>query len=251
VTFTASVQLLDAASVPPDNAIDSLPAVAVPPQVLASPVGEATRPVGSGSVNAAPVSGAAFGLVSVKVNAVLNPTVMGEAANVFANVGGLPTVNVAVAGLPVPPSFEVGALVMLTFTPRVVPRTSRGMPHALSGGRVRFVMEIVFSVATMVLPLLQPASDLGTATMPGGSVSVTETPVSVVNAFPTFSTVITRNPDPPTGIDEGWKLFSTTGGCTVSWAFAGAPGTTSPTAAMLSTRRTQRTSFITRTSTSV
>jgi hypothetical protein len=120
VTFTVSVQLLDAGIVPPDNAIDPLPAVAVPPQVLASPLGEATRPASSGSVNPAPVNGAAFGFVNVKVKVVVDPTVIGEVPNAFANVGGLPTVNVAVAGLPVPPSFDVGALVVLTFGPRVV-----------------------------------------------------------------------------------------------------------------------------------
>src|SRR6266567_888458 len=76
VTFTVTVQLLLAAMVPPVS--ETLPepatAVAAPPQVLVSPLGVATtRPAGSVSVNATPVSATALaaGFVSVNVSEVV------------------------------------------------------------------------------------------------------------------------------------------------------------------------------------
>ena len=62
VTFTENVQELLAAMVPPERLIVPVPAVAVmvpPPQVPVRPLGvETTRPAGSVSLNATPVSAA-------------------------------------------------------------------------------------------------------------------------------------------------------------------------------------------------
>ena len=74
----------------------------VPPHVFASPFGVATtRPAGSGSVKATPLSAvAALGLVSVNVSVVVPFTAMLAAPNALAIVGGPTTVRLAEA---VPP----------------------------------------------------------------------------------------------------------------------------------------------------
>ena len=74
VTFTENVQEAPAASVAPDRLMLFDPAVAVivPPHEPVKPLGVDTiSPDGSISVNASPVSGAAFGFVRVKLSAVL------------------------------------------------------------------------------------------------------------------------------------------------------------------------------------
>jgi hypothetical protein len=74
VTFTENVQEAPAASVAPDRLMLFDPAVAVivPPHEPVTPFGVDTiSPDGNVSVNASPVSGAAFGFVRVKLSAVL------------------------------------------------------------------------------------------------------------------------------------------------------------------------------------
>jgi hypothetical protein len=85
---------------------DPATAVAVPPQVLATPFGVATTiPAGSASVNVTPVSPTVFpaGFVIVNVSEVdaLNP--MLAAPNAFAIEGGATTAILADAVPPVPP----------------------------------------------------------------------------------------------------------------------------------------------------
>src|SRR5215471_8995394 len=73
VTFSEKVQLVLAASVPPERLMlpDPAVAVAVPPQVLLKPLGVATaRPDGKLSVNATPVRPPLLGLLMVKVRVV-------------------------------------------------------------------------------------------------------------------------------------------------------------------------------------
>ena len=117
VTFTATVHEPFAASVPPDKltADDPAVAVAVPPQVLLSPLGVATAsPAGRLSVKATPVSPRLmFGLVIKRVSVVLLLTGRVAAPKALLIVGGVATVRSAEAVLPVPPFVEVTLPVVL------------------------------------------------------------------------------------------------------------------------------------------
>lgn len=119
VTLTLTVQVAFAASVDPLRLTDALPtaAVAVPPQVLTKPFGEAIfNPSGKLSVSAMPVSATVFpaGFVKVRVSTDLSPAAIVAGAKAFATTGGATTVRVAVAVLPVPPLVEVTAPVVFT-----------------------------------------------------------------------------------------------------------------------------------------
>jgi len=108
--LTLMLQEVLAPTVPPLRLILVVPAVAVtmPPQPSTTPgVDETVRPVGNVSVNARPVSGAAFGLVIWNVTVVLPPTGIEGTAKVFKILGGPTTMRVALELLPVPPSVEV------------------------------------------------------------------------------------------------------------------------------------------------
>jgi hypothetical protein len=120
VTLTENVHDPLAASVAPDKLAEPDPAVAVmvpPPHDPVSPLGvEITRPAGSASVNATPVSGLeAFGLVMVNDSDVEPPTKIDAAPNDLLMLGGerALTVMLALAVLPVPPLVEVTAEVVL------------------------------------------------------------------------------------------------------------------------------------------
>src|SRR5207248_11712388 len=122
VTLTANRQEPPAGSVPPVRLMLPDPAVAagVLPHEPVSPLGVATtRPAGSVSVNATPVSATESGLVMVKLRVVVPPTGT-LAPNRLAIVGGDTTVRTALAVLPVPPSFEVMGPVVLVLSPAVV-----------------------------------------------------------------------------------------------------------------------------------
>src|ERR1051326_7823242 len=105
------------------------PAVAVivpEPHEPVRPLGvETTIPVGSESVTATPVrADPPFGLVMVKLKLVVPFVPMLDAPNAFVMVGGevglAPTVSVADATVPVPPSLELIMPVVLTLVPVVV-----------------------------------------------------------------------------------------------------------------------------------
>jgi hypothetical protein len=103
------------------------------------------------------------------------------APKLFTITGGAATVSVAVAALPVPPLVEVTTLVVLTFTPAVVPVTLTEkvqLPLAGSVAPVRLIVPEP-AIAVMVPPSQAPLRPLGVATTsPEGSVSVKATPVS-------------------------------------------------------------------------
>jgi len=124
VTFTENVQELFAAMVPPVRLIILVPAVAVIvplPQEPISPLGvETTRPAGSVSVNATPVSAVALPFWMVKVRLVEPFSGMVAAPNAFVITGGPTTVIEALEVLPVPPFVEL-TVTLLFFTPAVVP----------------------------------------------------------------------------------------------------------------------------------
>ena len=103
VTLTEKVQEALAASVAPDRLTDPDAAVAVmapPPQEPVRPLGvDTTRPAGSGSVKATPLSDApALGLVMVKLRLAVPPTKMSVAPNELLMVGGKGRVAHRLAG---------------------------------------------------------------------------------------------------------------------------------------------------------
>src|SRR5262249_43200460 len=118
-TSTDTVQEVLAARVPPERLTELAPptAVAAPPQVFVWLGGEATtRPAGRLSVKAMPLSVTpAFALVMVKVSDVVPFNGMVAAPKALAMLGGLATVRLAVAVLPVPPLVEVTAPVVLVY----------------------------------------------------------------------------------------------------------------------------------------
>ena len=128
VTFTTSVQLVLTAIVPPvsETLPDPATAVATPPQLFVSPLGEATTiPEGIVSVNATPVSATPFaaGLVMVKVSEVVPFNETTAEPKALAITGGATTSILDEAVVPVPPSVEEIAPVVLFFVPAVVPVT--------------------------------------------------------------------------------------------------------------------------------
>jgi hypothetical protein len=118
-TFTETVQLALAANVPAERLMLPEPAVAVavPPQVLLSAFGVATtNPAGRLSVKAIPVSAKlVFGLVMVNVREVVPFNGICAAPKALVMDGGVATVKLAVAVLPVPPFVEVTFPVVLVY----------------------------------------------------------------------------------------------------------------------------------------
>ena len=127
VTLTETVQLALAASVPPERLMLPEPAtaVAVPPQVLFNPLGVATtNPAGRLSVKAIPVSArVVLGFWMVNVNDVVPFNGMLAAPKALVMVGGVATVKLAEAVLPVPPLVELTAPLVLVYWPDAVPVT--------------------------------------------------------------------------------------------------------------------------------
>ena len=113
------MQLALAASVPPLRVTEDEPAapVAVPPHVLFNPFGVATTdPAGKLSVNAMPLSAVpVFGLLMVKVSDVVPFSGMLAAPKAFVIDGGVTTVKLAEAVLPVPPLVEVTLPVVFVY----------------------------------------------------------------------------------------------------------------------------------------
>ena len=188
VTFTVKVQLLLAAMFPPVS--ETLPepatAVAVPPHVLVKPFGVATtKPAGSVSVNATPVSATAFapGLVMVNVSDVVPFSGTKAAPNALAIDGGATTLMLAEAVPPVPPSVDVTFPVVLFCVPAAVPVTFTAKVHEVLAARLApdKLITFVACVAVMVPPPQLPVRPFGVeTTKPAGRVSLKPTPVSVV-----------------------------------------------------------------------
>jgi hypothetical protein len=111
VTFNEIVQVVFGARVAADSVTDDDPAtaVAVPVHVLFKALGVAiTKPAGSVSVNAIPVSGIVLpaGALIVKVSEVELVVEMLDVPNAPVIAGGAATVKVADAVFPVPPFVE-------------------------------------------------------------------------------------------------------------------------------------------------
>ena len=110
-TFTETTQDPFAATVPPDRLTepDAATAVAVPPQVsLRLGAGATCNPEGKVSVKEIPLNATLlFGLVMLKVSAVVPFTGIVVAPNALLMLGGDATTRVADALLPVPPFVEL------------------------------------------------------------------------------------------------------------------------------------------------
>jgi D-ribose pyranose/furanose isomerase RbsD len=191
--------------------------VSVPPQTVEVPFAT-VKPVGSVSVKATPVSGSTFaaGFVIVKVSEVVAFSAIVEGLNAFAMDGGASTWTVAVAELPVPPSVEVTALVVLTCAPAAVPVTFTENVQELLAAIVPPVRLIEFepAVAVIVPAPHVPVRPFGVeTTRPAGSVSVKATPVRATVVFG-LVTVKLSEVEPFSGMLAAPKTFAMVGGAT-------------------------------------
>lgn len=157
---------------------DPATAVAVPPQVLLrAGVGAITRPAGRLSVNAIPVSAVVvFGLVILKVSEVIPFSGMLAAPKAFVIVGGVATLRLALAVLPVPPLVEVTLPVVLVYWPAAAPVTVTENWHWLLTAIVAPVRAMPVGAVVVKVPPQTVAEALATVS-PVGSVSVNATPV--------------------------------------------------------------------------
>jgi hypothetical protein len=135
VTFTENMHVSPAISDAPVSvtAVAFGAAAIVPPsQLPLKPLGvDTTTPAGNVSANAIPVSGPfAAGFVMVKPSDVdpFSGTVAAPNAFVICTAPAV-TLSVAVAGAPLPPSFEETVDVVFTFAPAVVPVTASETVH--------------------------------------------------------------------------------------------------------------------------
>src|SRR5579859_1824104 len=196
VTFTTTVQEVFTAILPPVRLmlVDPATAVAVPPQVLDSPFGVATTsPMGSVSVKATPASASvlAAGLVMVKVSVVVPFSGMVVGLKALAIEGGATTVSTAVLlVVPVPPSIEVTAPVVLLLLPAVVPATSteKVQVDPTAGDAVSVPPDrlmLPLPAGAVIVPLPQEPVTLGIAatTTPAGRLSVKATPLRALAVF--------------------------------------------------------------------
>ena len=185
VTFTEKVQEPLAAIVPPLRLITFVPAVAVivpAPHVPVRPFGvEITRPAGSVSLKATPVSATVvLGLVMVKLKLVEPFSEMLAAPKAFVMVGGPTTVIEALEVLPVPPSVEV-TWTLLFFTPAVVPCTftetvQEALPARVPADKL-MLPDPATAVAVPPHVLFRP--DGVATTRPAGKLSVKAIPFNV------------------------------------------------------------------------
>ena len=196
--------------------VDPATAVMVPAsQLPVTTLGlETAKPPVSVSVKLMPVKvPVAFGFVTVKLRLVAPPTAMVAAPKVFVMVGGLSTVMLAIAVLPVPPSGDATVTELFT-TPAVIPVTFTENVQFTPAFRFAPVRLIVVDPGTAVIvPASQlPVTTLGLeTTKPPVKVSVKLMPVKVPMAFG-FVTVKLKLVVPPTGMVAAPKLFVMLGG---------------------------------------
>jgi hypothetical protein len=182
VTFTEMLHELLDATVPALKLTDPEPATAVAvPQVLLRPLGVATtNPVGKLSVKAKLVRPMVLGFEMVIVRLVLAFRGIEGAPKALLIVGGLATVTVAEAVLPVPPLVEVTAPVVLFFTPELVPVTfTMTLQEPLTATVPPLRLILPLPAMAVVVPPQVLLSPLGVLTAkPAGRVSVKATPFS-------------------------------------------------------------------------
>jgi hypothetical protein len=217
-TFTPMVQVVLAATVPPDRDTELVPAVAVtvPKQVSVTPGMLATSsPLGRVSENARPVSSTLFELPMVNVRVVVWVVNRLAEPNAFENVGGTVTSMLAVAAGAAGASFEVSVEVVLFLVPPTVPWTVTSRTQVAPAGRLLPDMVIVeggpTAPTTEPVPPQKGANVKGPGIVsPAGRVSVNATPVS-----PTVFGLVMVNVRvvvPSTGTVGVWNAFENVGG---------------------------------------
>jgi len=219
MTLTENEHAALAASVPADRLADEAPpaAVAVPPHVLVTPLGVASsNPAGRLSVNVSPVSGnPALGFWIVKVKLVTPPRGLVAAPNALLIVGGLATVRLAVAVLPVPPLVELTAPVVFVNRPEAVPVTFTTTVHVVLGVAMFPPLRLMpLDPATAVtVPPHRLAKPFGVATSkPAGSVSANAIPLTAVAFAAGLVIVKVKAVVPFKGMDGTAKAFAMAGG---------------------------------------
>jgi len=212
VTFTANVHCAPAARPAPERLTLEEPAVALtvpPPQAPVSPFGDAiTTPVGRVPVNAIPFNvELMLGLWTLKLSALLVPTVIELGLKDCAITGGLITVMLAEAVLPVPPSVELTLPVTLFCTPSTTPITfTENVQLVLTVAPDR-LMVFDPAAAVIVPPPHEPLSPLGVATAkPAGKTSVKANPC-VATGFGLVIVKLRLATVPPVGIVDAPKLL--------------------------------------------
>jgi hypothetical protein len=193
VTFTETAQLALAASEPPDRLmlVEFAAAVTVPPLQLLNTAGVLAtfNPPPSVSENAMPlIAFATLGLVIEKVTVVVPFSRMLLAPNDLVIVGDTTVTTLSVAVLlvvPVPPSVEVTALVVLGLEPAVVPVTltvTEQLPLATSVPPDKLI-ELEPATAVTVPPQLLITPGVEATTKPETSVSEKPIPLSALATF--------------------------------------------------------------------
>ena len=154
-----------------------------------------------------------FGLLSVKVNEVLAPTKMLDAPKALVIVGGVATVRLAVAVLPVPPLVEVTLPVVLVNCPAAAPVTVTLNWHWLFAAMVAPVRAIPVGAVVVSVPPQTVAEALATVS-PVGSVSVNATPVSATAFAAGFVIVNVSEVVAFSAMLDGLKTLAIDGGAT-------------------------------------
>ena len=171
---TPGIKIFNAVA-PTVNAGELLTTVQLPVMAV-----EAMLMLISVSVKVTLLSGVVLVLPMLKVNALVPSLAMLVGENAFAMVGVLDTVKVAVLlTKPVPSSVEVKAVVVLFFTPGVVPVTVTSILHEKPAAnvppvKVKALLPVMVSEPphTEVVPF--------TAVIPAGSVSVKASPLTAL-----------------------------------------------------------------------
>jgi len=185
VTVTLNVHWPPTAMVAPESEIVLPPVVAkAPPHAVPVPL-ITVKPAGSVSVNATPVSATVFavGLVIVNPSDVVPLMLMSEGVNAFAIEGGATTNKAALPVLPVPPSFDVTADVVLLTVPAAVPVTlTENVQEAVAANVApERLIAFVFCVAVIVPPPHEPVKPFGVEMIsPVGNVSLKPTAVKAL-----------------------------------------------------------------------
>src|SRR6267154_4923754 len=185
VTVTLGVHWPPAAIVAPESEIVLPPVVAkVPPHAVPVPL-TTVKPAGSVSVKATPVKASVFavGLVTVNPRDVVPLMLMSEGVNALAIDGGATTNKLALPVLPVPPSFDVTADVVLLTVPAATPFTLTEKLQVPPPASEPPESLIEFDVALMVPPPQLPLTLIGWKVISVCTKSLTLIPVSAKVGF--------------------------------------------------------------------
>jgi hypothetical protein len=214
-TVTLNIQLPLGATDAPVSEIVRVAAtvVTVPPQAEKLP-SATLNPAGSTSVNATPVIVVeAFKFMMANVRVDVPPTAIEVGLKDLAMLGGLRTVMLAEAVLPVPPLVDVTLPVVLVKVPSEAPVTVT-LKVQVPPPAIDAPLSEIVRVAAVVVTVPLQAAKLPFATLkPTGSTSVNATPVSASEGFG-LVIVNVRVDVPPTAMVVGLNDLLMLGGAT-------------------------------------